>query len=95
MKQDPPSPQKIETEKAKATEGDPSVASSEKLERCSCGHDRDHYMVSQIPTYTAWGTFWITLLGVSATPIRLDFKCRVCKEVFDFIRDPEELKQFL
>ena len=74
-----------------------SVASadSEDLERCSCGHDRNHYMVSQLPTYTAWGTFWITLLGVSATPIRLDFKCRICGEVFDFILDPAELKQFL
>ena len=80
-----------------AAEENNSVASvnSEELECCSCGHDRNHYMVSQIPTYTAWGTFWITLLGISASPIRLDFKCRICKEVFDFIRDPEELKNFL
>ena len=68
---------------------------SDAQERCSCGHDRSHYMVSKLPTYTAWGTFWITLLGVSATPIRLDFKCRICGEVFDFIIDPTELKQFL
>ena len=67
----------------------------EILEKCSCGHDRTHYMVSTLPTYTGWGTFWITLLGISAVPIRLDFKCRVCGEVFDFIRDPEELKKFL
>ena len=67
----------------------------EETERCSCGHDRRHHMVSPLPTYTSWGTFWISLLGISATPIRLDFKCRVCGEVFDFIRDEEELKKFL
>lgn len=67
----------------------------EQIERCSCGHDRKHHMVSPLPTYTTWGTFWISLLGISATPIRLDFKCRVCGEVFDFIRDEEELKKFL
>ena len=67
----------------------------EERERCACGHDRNHHMVSPLPTYTTWGTFWISLLGISATPIRLDFKCRVCGEVFDFIRDQEELKKFL
>ena len=67
----------------------------EPREQCSCGHDRTHHMVSPLPTYTTWGTFWISLLGISATPIRLDFKCRVCGEVFDFIRDEEELKTFL
>ena len=67
----------------------------EESERCRCGHDRNHHMVSPLPTYTTWGTFWISLLGISATPIRLDFKCRVCGEVFDFIREQEELKKFL
>jgi len=67
----------------------------EEVETCFCGHDRTHHMVSILPTYTTWGTFWITLLGISATPIRLEFKCRVCGEVFDFIRDPKKLKDFL
>ena len=88
MKQDKATPEAL-------NEKESSDSVNSKLECCDCGHDRNHYMVSQIPTYTAWGTFWITLLGVSATPIRLDFKCRICKEVFDFIRDPEELKTFL
>ena len=70
-------------------------ASSEETDRCSCGHDRNHYMVSADPTYTAWGTFWITLMGVSSVPIRIDFRCRVCGETFDFIRNPEELKQYI
>ena len=80
-----------------AAERDSEAASAdfEELEKCHCGYDRNHYMVSKLPTYTAWGTFWITLLGVSATPIRLDFKCRICKDQFDFIIDPEELKNFL
>ena len=82
---------------ASSAEATHEVASTdlEEFEKCSCGHDRKHHMVSPIPTYTTWGTFWISLLGVSATPIRMDFKCRVCGEVFDFIRDSDELKSFL
>jgi hypothetical protein len=65
------------------------------LESCSCGHDRHHHMVSELPTYTTWGAFWISLLGVSATPIRMDFRCRVCGEIFDFIREEEKLRNYL
>ena len=81
--------------------GSPEVASNEtgtildEIDKCACGYDRHHYMVSAVPTYTAWGTFWITLMGVSAAPIRIDFRCRACGETFDFIRDEEELKGFL
>jgi hypothetical protein len=52
-------------------------------------------MVSELPTYTTWGAFWISLLGVSATPIRMDFRCRVCGEIFDFIREEEKLRNYL
>ena len=64
------------------------------IETCPCGFDRHHHMVSASVTYTAWGTFWITMMGVSATPIRVDFICRVCKEKFDFEIEPEKLKSF-
>ena len=74
---------------------EPIVPKFEILEECSCGHDRNYHMVSVLPTYTMWGTFWISLLGISATPIRLDFRCRVCGEIFDFIRDENQLKNFL
>ena len=62
---------------------------------CLCGFDRYHYMVSVVPTYTRWGAFWVTMMGVSSTPIRIDFVCRVCKKRFDRERNPEVLKRFL
>ena len=58
-------------------------------------YDRHHPMVTPKPTYTAWGTFWVTLMGVSASPIRIDFICRRCDERFDFIVNREELRKFL
>ena len=63
--------------------------------RCSCGYDRHHHLVSQERSYTSWGSFWVMLMGVSASPIRIDFKCRRCKEKFDFITNSEELKRYL
>ncbi|MBM74854.1 MAG: hypothetical protein CMK59_05600 [Proteobacteria bacterium] len=62
---------------------------------CLCGFDRYHYMVSIVPTYTRWGAFWVTMMGVSSTPIRIDFVCRVCKTTFDRERNIDELKKFL
>ena len=70
-------------------------APKQYIERCHCGNDRSHHMVSPVHTYTTWGQFWVALMGVSAHPIRVDFQCRVCKENFDFTTDPKELKQFL
>ncbi len=63
--------------------------------RCSCGHDRHHHLVSQERSYTSWGGFWVMVMGVSASPIRIDFRCRRCKEKFDFITNPKELKRYL
>jgi hypothetical protein len=74
---------------------DSEEESSEEQYICRCGNDRDHYMVSPVPTYTAWGTFWVTLMGVSSVPIRIDFHCRVCKENFEFITEPDELKKYM
>ena len=74
--------------------------SSEQVQRtssklCLCGFDRHHYMISVVPTYTRWGAFWVTMMGVSSTPIRIDFVCRVCKTTFDRERNPEKLRRFL
>jgi hypothetical protein len=63
--------------------------------RCRCGHDRFHLMVSKEPLYTAWHKFWVMFMGVSATPIQVDFRCRVCKQVFDTSTDPEDLRSTL
>ena len=67
--------------------------SEEEDPRCECGHGKGHHMVSAIPTYTMWGSFWINLMGVSSVPIRIDFQCRVCKDRFAFTTDQEELKK--
>jgi len=72
-----------------------STKKAEFIERCRCGNDRHHHMVSPVATYTMWGEIWMTLIGVSANPIRIDFKCRICKESFDFITDPKVLKSYL
>lgn len=67
----------------------------DELEVCACGHDRYHPMVSPELEYSAWGTFWVTVMGVSAVPLRAKFRCRRCGERFDFSDDPAELKKFL
>ena len=82
-------------EPAKAGSTDSKDSIDDYIERCSCGYDRRHPMVTPKPTYTAWGTFWVTLMGVSATPIRVDFICRRCDERFDFIVNREELRNYL
>ena len=75
-------------------DGPPSSRPTQ-LERCSCGNDRHHHMVSERREYTAWGKFWMILMGVSARPVKIDFVCRQCKERFDFIKDEKELNQYL
>ncbi len=67
----------------------------DERERCLCGNTREHHMVSPVPTYTAWGTFWMNLMGVSSVPIRIDFECRICKDRFDFTTKKEELEKYL
>ena len=83
-----------DTETALRKAEETTEESEEFIETCSCGHTRDHHLVTPRATYTAWGTFWITIMGVSATPIRVDFICRMCKEKFDFEIDSERLKDF-
>ena len=79
------------------TDGKQSKDSTEvdDTPRCSCGHDRHHHLVSQERSYTSWGGFWVMVMGVSASPIRIDFRCRLCKAKFDFITNPKELKRYL
>jgi hypothetical protein len=73
----------------------PEAEPAPAIPRCSCGHDRRHHMVSPEPTYTGWGKFWVMFMGVSSIPIRLDFRCRVCGEVFDSTVDPTECSALL
>ncbi len=59
---------------------------------CKCGYDRDHLMVSREPRYGVWKGFWVMFMGVSMLPYRVDFRCRVCLQVFDATTDPAVMK---
>lgn len=61
---------------------------------CGCGYGLDHVMVSQVPDYTAWQSFCVFFLGVSASPRRIEYQCRVCREVFHTTTDPEVLEGY-
>jgi hypothetical protein len=52
-------------------------------------------MVSARPTYTGWAKFWVFFMGVSAIPIRLDYRCRVCTQTFDRSEDQADLNGYL
>ena len=63
--------------------------------RCRCGFDRDGVMVSAEAKYSGWGWFWVTFVGVTSTPTRVDFRCRVCNETFDTEKDPAQLRRYV
>ena len=84
------------SEPTKETPNKETVSDTEEPEeRCHCGYNRHHHMVSPLLTYTAWRSFLVILAGVSAAPIRVDFQCRICKERFDFTVDPDELQRYI
>jgi len=62
---------------------------------CSCGHDRDHYMVSKDPSYTLMGSVWVAIFGISTKPIHIAYRCRRCNEVFDEVTEGPLLDQYL
>ena len=84
-----------DSEKTPNIEPEEDSESEEENPQCECGHGKGHHMVSPIPTYTMWGSFWINLMGVSSVPIRIDFQCRVCKDRFAFTTNREELKKYM
>jgi hypothetical protein len=94
----------VETKGSLVTSSEPSSTqdvndlnkeSDDQIAKCSCGYDRHHHWVSQERKYSSWNGFWVMVMGVSARPLRIDFRCRRCKEKFDFITNPEELKRYL
>ena len=58
---------------------------------CRCGFPRDHHRVTVEPEYTfaAWA---LLLIGISAAPKRLLYRCRRCQDVIDVTTDPATLK---
>ena len=70
-------------------------ATMEARPTCTCGHDRDHYMVSKDPSYTFMGSIWVAIFGISTKPIHIAYRCRRCNEVFDEVKDGPLLDQYL
>jgi len=61
-----------------------------KTPKCRCGNALGHHMVSDEPVYTFVGWFAI-LIGISARPTRIKYRCRRCQEVFHQTTDPAVL----
>jgi hypothetical protein len=58
-----------------------------QVRTCRCGHARGHHMVSDEPEYTFIG--WVAMLvGISARPTLVKWRCRRCHELFDRSADP-------
>ncbi len=64
---------------------------AEELPRCSCGHDRRHFMVSPENHYSFFGTL-ILMLGISVEPKKVTYQCRTCWKVFDETTDPKIMR---
>lgn len=61
--------------------------------RCACGHDRSHPQVAPEPVYTEWSWF-LFLIGVTAKPRSVLYRCIWCKQVLASTRDPKILSRF-
>lgn len=62
---------------------------------CSCGYDRNEKKwVMPKCTYSGIGWFFY-FIGISAKPVKVEFKCQKCGDVFGATEDPEILKQYV
>jgi hypothetical protein len=86
-------PEPAETTGASPLEHSHDDTSEVTLPTCSCGHDRNHYMVSPKCSYSGWGWFWVTVMGVSKTPVKAVFRCRKCGEIIEETDDPAVLEK--
>lgn len=60
---------------------------------CACGHTLSHSAVLPEPVYTQWG--WLLfLIGVTAKPLAVVYRCLWCKQVLAKTRDPKVLSKF-
>lgn len=59
---------------------------------CPCGFSSTHFYVSPVPIYSAFG-YAILLLGATAEPVRVEYRCRRCGFVFESTDDPAVLKR--
>ena len=63
--------------------------------KCRCGYTKDDYQIERKNIYTSFGWLLNAGLGMSAKPIRVEYKCSVCGDVIDTITDKEELKKYI
>lgn len=84
-------PAPVEADAVEAADAPPATGPAVQPPTCRCGYGRDHLMVSADCKYTMWGWFWVTFVGVTTRPIKVDFRCRVCSQTFDTSVDPDVL----
>ena len=61
--------------------------------RCACGHDRRHpYVVADL-VYPRGSGLKMWLVGASATPTEVRFRCRRCGETFESTTDGMERRR--
>jgi len=58
------------------------------LDTCSCGYERDHFMISPECKYSLWGWMRVSFLGISTRPIRVEYRCRRCLTLLHISTDP-------
>jgi len=61
--------------------------------KCACGHDRHAPEVAQEPEYTLWGWILLAVLGISAKPDHIVFRCTRCRQKLGISRDPALLER--
>lgn len=60
---------------------------------CKCGFDRKHHLVTAENEYSFFDKILVMIIGTTCVPIRTQYKCRQCNEIFDETTDPAELRQ--
>lgn len=74
------------------THADTSTPERE-VPRCACGHDRRHpYVVADL-VYPRGSGLKMWLVGASATPSEVRYRCRRCGQTFDATTDLTERRR--
>lgn len=71
----------------------PAAIAPVAVPRCSCGHDRRHPYVIADLIYVKGSGLKMWLVGASATPREVRYRCRKCGETFDSTTDLTERRR--
>jgi hypothetical protein len=63
--------------------------------KCKCGYQFNDPQIIHQSTYSKWGWFLLTILGLSAKPKQIKFICSECKEIVLVSSEPDILKKFI